>query len=226
MNKIILQVFIIINMMTSLLYGERMRLAILDFEAKEGISKATVTTASEWITTEMINTKHFTVIERTAMNEILQEQAFSTTGCTETSCAVKLGRLLSARKILIGSIAKWRKKIIINGRIIDVEKGVAEFAHKESISSLDDLDIGVSSFAKNLSKRIQGYTVNPSASNGKYSQNNLQPLTRLNKSFSGTWKTTYGKLIMTKNGNKVASSEGRNIEHIIPTGRAGRPVPS
>jgi TolB-like protein len=130
-------------------------IAVIDFDGK-GVSKADATRVSEWLRTELINTGQFKVIERSAMNAILKEQAFAQTGCTDTSCAVQVGRLLSARKMLVGNVESWSGKVFINGRIIDVEKGVAEFAHKETVSSMLDLDTGAANFAKNLSKRING----------------------------------------------------------------------
>ncbi len=58
--------------------------------------------------------------------------------------------------MLVGSVEVWKNKVFINGRIIDVEKGVAEFAHKETVASVNDLDTGTANFAKNLARRING----------------------------------------------------------------------
>jgi len=139
-------------------YTNQILLAVIDFEAK-GISKKESQTASDWLRTEMINTGAFKVIERSAMDTILKEQAFSMTGCTDTTCAVRVGKLLSAKKMLIGNIEKWNDRIYINGRIIDVEKGVAEFAHKETVRTMDDLDEGVARFAEKLTLRTKGHPV-------------------------------------------------------------------
>ncbi len=138
--------------------AQQLLLAVIDFEAK-GISRKEAQAASEWLRTEIINTGTFKVIERSAMDTILKEQAFSMTGCTDTTCAVKVGKLLSAKKMLVGNIEKWKDRVFLNGRIIDVEKGVAEFAHKETVTSLDELDKGVARFAKNLALRTKGLPV-------------------------------------------------------------------
>ena len=135
--------------------GSAILIAVIDFDAK-GVTRQDAMRVSEWLRNEMINTGQFKVIERSAMNAILKEQAFSMTGCTDTSCAVEVGKLLSARKMLVGSVELWNNKIFINGRIIDVEKGVAEFAHKETVNSVKELDTRAASFAKNLARRING----------------------------------------------------------------------
>jgi len=138
--------------------GSASLIAVIDFKA-DGVSYQEARKVSEWLRTELINTGQFQVIERSAMDAILKEQAFSMTGCTDTSCAVQMGRLLSARKMLVGSVEVWKNKVFINGRIIDVEKGVAEFAHKETVASVNDLDAGTANFAKNLARRINGLPV-------------------------------------------------------------------
>ncbi len=139
-------------------YKQGLLLAVIDFKPR-GVSRRIAKRLSEWLRTELINTGQFKVIERSAMNEILKEQAFSLTGCTDTSCAIKVGKLLSARKMLVGNVESWEGKILINGRIIDVEKGIAEFAHKETVSSLKDLDTGATNFAENLARKIKGHPV-------------------------------------------------------------------
>lgn len=130
-------------------------IAVLDFKAK-GVSRNDAVHVTEWLRTDLINTGRFKVIERSAMDAIFREQSLSMTGCTDTSCAVEVGKLLSAKKMLMGDVELWNDKIFINGRIIDVEKGVAEFAHRESINSIKELDTGTSNFAKNLSRKING----------------------------------------------------------------------
>jgi len=87
-----------------------------------------------------------------------------------------VGKLISARKILIGSASALGDSIMLNVRIVDVEKGVAEFASKQKADSESSLDIAVETLVRNLSMRISGKTggvipqsdkVYPSASKDK-----------------------------------------------------------
>ncbi|MFC1669260.1 CsgG/HfaB family protein [Spirochaetota bacterium] len=153
MRKIAITVLLILLCMP--LFAKKMRIAIIDFKAK-GIPKSDAVKVSELVRNELINTGKFTVIERAQMKEILKEQGFQQTGCTDVSCAVKVGKLLSAKKILVGTVMKLGRKIIITGRIVDVEKGVAEFSEKGKARSNDDLDIAVENFAAKLSRKIGG----------------------------------------------------------------------
>ena len=38
------------------------------------------------------------------MNDILKEQGFQQTGCTDASCAVQAGQLLNVKYMIIGSV--------------------------------------------------------------------------------------------------------------------------
>lgn len=129
--------------------GEKEVLAVMDFEAKE-VPRSTALSVSELIRTELINSGKYTVIERSQMKEILKEQGFQQSGCTEIACAVKIGKLLSARKMLVGSVIKLGTKLIISGRVIDVERGVGEKGAKGTANSVEELDAGVTEFINNL----------------------------------------------------------------------------
>jgi hypothetical protein len=130
--------------------GTKEMIAVMDFTTKD-VAMPVAYNVSELIRTGLINTGKYTIIERSQMKEILKEQGFQQTGCTDTSCAVQVGKLLSARKILIGSVMKLGSKLIISGRIVDVEKGVGEQGATGKAKSIDDLDEGVTDFINNLS---------------------------------------------------------------------------
>ena len=120
-----------------------------------GVDDATAVTVSDLIRTELHNTGLFKIIERAQMEEILKEQAFQESGCTETECAVEIGRLLSANKILVGTVNKLGTAFIINARIVDVENGVMEFADKAKVESESSLDEACSVFARKIANRIK-----------------------------------------------------------------------
>ena len=88
---------------------DKMVLAIMDFKAK-GVPDTLAGQISELIRMEMINTGQYKVLEREQMDKILKEQEFQQTGCTDVSCAIQAGQLLSADKMLIGSVMKLTNK--------------------------------------------------------------------------------------------------------------------
>lgn len=145
----------ILFLATSLLHAEKMRIAVLNLKP-EGISKKTSKVISNLIRNNLINSREFLIIERNQMQEILKEQGLQQTGCTDQACAVKLGRLLSARKMLVGEASKIGKSIYVTIRIIDVEKGISEVGAQIKITSEDTIDVGARKISNKLISRISG----------------------------------------------------------------------
>ena len=134
---------------------EKMRIAVLDFKA-DGVAETKAGNIAELLRIELVNSGSFTVIERTQMDQILKEQEFSQTGCVDKACAVKVGRLLSANKMLAGRVMMFGEELTITASIIDVEKGSIEYADKVTIKSDEDIHRAIQSLAKNLSLRNTG----------------------------------------------------------------------
>jgi len=135
--------------MPSLVNAEKNRIAVMDFRA-DGISKNKSLRISELIRTEIVNTGVYTVIERNQMDMVFKEQGIQQTGVINDAYAIKMGELLSAQKILIGTVMKLGDGIIISGRIVDIEKGIAEFAVNQSAANENELLEATILFCKKL----------------------------------------------------------------------------
>ncbi len=138
----------------------RTRIAILEFKGN-GIPKGIASNVSELLRVEMVKTNKYIIIERTRMDAILKEQGFQQTGCTDETCAVKIGKLLSAKKILIGNVMKLQDMYVITSRIVDVESGSIDLAEKENAKSEKDLYNAVHTLAKNLTESIDETPASP-----------------------------------------------------------------
>jgi hypothetical protein len=153
--KKIFTVFLFFLLTQSAFSAEKMRIAIMDLKS-DSLSQKTVSTISNMLRTELINIGSFVVVERGQMDAILKEQGLQQTGCTDQSCVVEMGKLLSAKKILVGEVSTLGKAIIITIRVVDVEKGVSEFGSSEKADSEDNLDKAVYSISRKLSSVIEG----------------------------------------------------------------------
>jgi TolB-like protein len=135
--------------------ADKIPIAIMDMEAID-VPVGTARAVSDLIRTEIFNTGLFRVFERTEMEKVLKEQQFGQTGLSDMDSAIKVGKLLQAKKVLVGTVSKLGNSYIVNARIIDVERGEMEFADKAKSDSETDLDKAVESFARKIAKRIQG----------------------------------------------------------------------
>ena len=77
--------------------------AILDFEGQD-VSESEVQTLSERMRTEIGNTNAVRLIERKAVEKIMQEQGLQQSGCTTDECAAEVGQLLGVQFMISGSI--------------------------------------------------------------------------------------------------------------------------
>lgn len=105
---------------------------------------------SDTLRTAFYNTRKFTVLERTRIKSVLQEQAFQLAGFTTSEDAVKLGNILNVNYIALGSITKIGGDFVINVRVVSVENSeivAAETAKcgsvKQLISVIDDLAVKI-----------------------------------------------------------------------------------
>lgn len=161
MKKINIFIWLLIFFLSSGLFAqqEKMRIGIMDLTAN-GVPTETAKTVSDLLRTELFNTGLLTVIERTEMDKILKEQGFQQSVCSENDCAVQFGKLLSAKKVLVGTVNKMGDEYIINARIVDVEKGVTEFADNIKVQAESQLYSGCKAFAKKIGDRIIGLKSN------------------------------------------------------------------
>jgi hypothetical protein len=97
-------------------------IAVMELDGN-GVSATELAGLSNRLRMELFNTGTYTVIERSRMDEILKEQGFQQTGCTNTQCAVEVGQLIGVQKIVIGSIDKVAETYSVNVRMVDVASG-------------------------------------------------------------------------------------------------------
>ncbi len=98
----------------------------------ENLSKETLSNSTIMALTQHIRIKVFGVLpnyrwlERGRIKEVLDEQKFQASGCTDQSCAVEMGQLLGARKMVTGSLSKTGNTYNLTLSVIDIETGLVD----------------------------------------------------------------------------------------------------
>jgi TolB-like protein len=119
-NTILYITFILLPL--SQVFSQTITVAVLDFNGAN-ISKDELTILADRLSSEIFKLGEYTVVERSAMDEILSEQGFQQSGCTTTDCAVEVGALLGVQKMVTGSIGKIGNLYTITAKSINVETG-------------------------------------------------------------------------------------------------------
>lgn len=116
------------------------RVAILNIDAGTGATRVQSEVSMAYLREAVVNSKVYTVIERTDIDVVMKEQAFQQSGCTDTECAVKIGQLLAAEKIIFGVLRKIDNKYVLEVRMVDVGKGQVDTAATARADSLEGLE--------------------------------------------------------------------------------------
>jgi len=104
---------------------EKAKIVILEFlglneEAKKDNMGKMVT---ETMTTSLVNSRAFNIIEREKLSKVLKEFQLSQAGVVDAASAKEIGKILGADAIITGSVMMLRNELRLDARIIDVATG-------------------------------------------------------------------------------------------------------
>jgi len=131
--------------------NEKTRVAIQTLLAK-GVSPTIAGAITDIVKSYIVNTRLFEVVEREQMDKILNEIGFQQTGCTDNACAVEVGKLLSAQKMVMGEISRVGDSYILGIRMVDVADGTSEHSSSIRADSDERLDAAATKLAKGLTE--------------------------------------------------------------------------
>jgi tetratricopeptide (TPR) repeat protein len=125
--------------------------AVLDFRV-ENLPAADGKLIVDLLSSALIGTRRFRVLDRGQQENILKEIEFSYSGCVDERCQLQIGRMLAAEKIVVGSLGRVGGRYILNVRLLQVESGEALASSYQVFASLEDLVDGCPAVAFALSE--------------------------------------------------------------------------
>jgi len=137
------------------LYAEKMRIAVLNFRA-QAVSESYAKNVSGLVRDEIAKTGKFDVIGQQEVAGKLKKLRPGEGNCSDVPCAVRIGKIISAEKILVGTVMKMEREIVITGQLVDVEKGIAQFNEGQLALSEGETVSAVSIFIANLTIKLEG----------------------------------------------------------------------
>lgn len=113
--------------------------AVMDFTVISGISKQEAAALTSKFRNSITKTKRFVVLERDKMDQILKAQDFSLSdACNSAECAVQVGQLLAAEKIITGDVGKVGETYTVTVRVVDVTSGRVETTESDEYRGSPD----------------------------------------------------------------------------------------
>ena len=128
-------------------------IAVLELSPK-GTPDVIVYAISDIIRSEFVNIGNFTVVERSQIRAIFDEHGLQMTGCTDEDCAIKIGKMLSAKKVVVGEVNTLGESTIITIRYIDVQTGISMFSSMGEAPNIDNVIETATSTARDLIQKI------------------------------------------------------------------------
>jgi len=103
--------------------GSRLSVAVLPFGSNEEAVDLR-DSVTEKLIIQLVNLRRFRVIERSALDKIMEEQKLGLTGFVDEETAVKVGKLAGADVIILGNINMQVGFVKVSARGIDTETSV------------------------------------------------------------------------------------------------------
>lgn len=113
------------------------RVAVLNFTANntsEGISRI----VRNQVEINLFKTQYFDILERNQIDLLLKEREKQAAECNDEDCAVKIGKILSAHFVIIGSVDKL-ESFVITIKVVSVEKRSVILVDSQGVDSIRNL---------------------------------------------------------------------------------------
>jgi hypothetical protein len=124
-------------------------LAVLDF-AKEGVSDQEMRSIISLLTSAVFKSGKYDVIDVAQRDSLLKEIEFSASDCTDQSCQIQMGKMLSAEYIVVGSLGKVGTKWVFASKLLQTESAKTLSTADGVYKDLDELVAGIPALVREL----------------------------------------------------------------------------
>lgn len=135
---------IVISLLPSSVLGQESKLRVAVFDPTISGQKGDdghAVIIREMISSTIVNTGKYIIIERSLIDRILKEQKFSNSGVVEESQISALGRLAGANKVILPVLSSAGNRSMLSIKLIDVESASVESQKARMVSEKEILDI-------------------------------------------------------------------------------------
>jgi TolB-like protein len=99
-------------------------IAVLPLEIRGSVSADEAGLLGDRVRSLIVQSQSYRVIERQAIDKILKEQGFQLSqNCQSQDCAIELGKLLSVKELVTGSVSLLGNLVSLQLRVINTETG-------------------------------------------------------------------------------------------------------
>ncbi|MFH1723058.1 MAG: FlgO family outer membrane protein [Elusimicrobiota bacterium] len=111
------------------------RVAVLPFRPLDGSSAAQGRLLAEELTTRLARGRAVSVVERSWMDALMSEHRLGRSGVLAEESLTRIGRLLQAEAVVVGSFAAVGDALELHVRLIEIETGVVLCARRKRVKA-------------------------------------------------------------------------------------------
>lgn len=115
------------------------RVAVLDFRTTGEMVAGVGDGVAENLRSALALAGNYVLVERGEIQQVMKEQSLGQTGMVADDQAIKVGHLLGAKMVVVGSVTRLGEVYTLNARMIDAETGVVASARSLKTNSVDGL---------------------------------------------------------------------------------------
>jgi hypothetical protein len=138
------------------------------------IDEGTKEAVREIISSTFVNTGKYTIVERSLLDKVMKEQAFSNTDVVDESQATELGRLAGANKVVLSVVTLVGGRNMLSVKVIDVQTATIDQQKTKIVSSNELLDVVEPLTLELLGEEVTPTTTTTSGQAGKASSTSAQ----------------------------------------------------
>jgi hypothetical protein len=129
-------------MLPDALAQDKLRIAVFDPTASgTSIDEATKLAVQELISSTIVNTGKFIIVERSMIDKIMKEQSFQNSDMADNSQATEIGKLAGANKIVLSAVSLVGGRNMLSIKIIDVQTATIDLQKTKIVNTNDLLDV-------------------------------------------------------------------------------------
>ena len=128
--------------------GSRLGIAVMPINVKGEMDKYADALTDKMVS-QLVNLRRFKVIERAALDKVLEEQQLQVSGVVDDQAAVQVGKVAGADAIVVASVVQKGSGGMVNVRVIDTETSETVVARGEQVdgSEVEDYEKAVDNLA-------------------------------------------------------------------------------
>ena len=141
------RVFFIMCLLVAGIYSmqaqtDKIRVAVFDPSYSGGhMDEGTAVATREIVSSALVNTNKYNIVERSLLDKILKEQKFSNSGAVNENQVSELGKLVGANKAILIVLTSAGKRALLSIKMVDVESGNVEGQKVTTINPDELLDV-------------------------------------------------------------------------------------